>query len=90
MAKISWVLHMWFQEQYMLIHDALAEYILTQGDTEVKESDLTKHLAELTNQVNGAITKLEVQYDVSRYSSFNVGKVIGRKTYILYCYFSLS
>lgn len=49
----------------MLIHDAIAEYILTQGDTEVKECDLSKHLVDLTNQVNGAITQLEAQYSVS-------------------------
>jgi len=50
----------------MLIHDAIAEYILTQGDTEVKCSDLTKHLAELTNHVNGELSKLELQYHVSQ------------------------
>lgn len=50
----------------MLIHDAIAEYILTQGDTEVKELDLAKHLVDITKQINGEMTKLEVQYNVSR------------------------
>ncbi|WAR26899.1 PTPRG-like protein, partial [Mya arenaria] len=52
------------EEQYMLIHDAIAEWILTQGDPEIKESDLTKQLARLTRQVNGEIPPIDIQYNL--------------------------
>ncbi|XP_053378401.1 tyrosine-protein phosphatase 99A-like isoform X2 [Mercenaria mercenaria] len=52
------------EEQYMLIHDAIAEYILTQGDTEIKEHDISKYLTQVTHQVNGEMTSLDIQYNL--------------------------
>jgi hypothetical protein len=49
----------------MLIHDAIAEYILTQGDTEIRADDISKYLAQVTNQINGEMTSLDIQYNVS-------------------------
>lgn len=49
----------------MLIHDAIAEYILTQGDTEIKEHDISKYLNQITKQINGEMTSLDIQYNVS-------------------------
>ncbi|KAL4226612.1 Protein tyrosine phosphatase [Mactra antiquata] len=52
------------EEQYMLIHDAIAEYILTQGDTEIKEHDISKYLENVTKQTNGELTSLDIQYNL--------------------------
>ncbi|XP_060555238.1 tyrosine-protein phosphatase 99A-like isoform X5 [Ruditapes philippinarum] len=52
------------EEQYMLIHDAIAEYILTQGDTEIRADDISKYLSQVTNQINGEMTSLDIQYNL--------------------------
>ena len=54
------------QEQYMLIHDAIAEFILTKGETEIKDVDISKYVSDLTRQINGEITPLQIQYNVSK------------------------
>lgn len=53
------------EEQYMLIHDAIAEYILTQGDTEVKDYDIGRTIENLTHQIDGEPTPLDVQYTLA-------------------------
>lgn len=47
----------------MLIHDAIAEYILTNGDTEIKEHEISKYLEKVTKQCNGEMTPLDIQYN---------------------------
>ena len=49
----------------MLIHDVLAEYLLTQGDTEVKDYDIGNTIERLTHQIDGEPTPLDLQYTVS-------------------------
>ena len=53
-----------FQEQYMLIHDVIAEFLLTQGDTEVRDYDIGKCITTLTHQIDGEPTPLDIQYSV--------------------------
>ena len=55
----------------MLIHDAIAEYILTQGDTEIRGDDISKYLSQVTNQINGEMTSLDIQYNVSGWLNFH-------------------
>ncbi|XP_052213906.1 tyrosine-protein phosphatase 99A-like isoform X2 [Dreissena polymorpha] len=50
------------EEQYILIHEAIAEYILTGGDTEIKEGDLGRQLARLKQQINGEIPLIDIEY----------------------------
>ncbi|KAL3853318.1 hypothetical protein ACJMK2_016867 [Sinanodonta woodiana] len=41
------------EEQYMLVHDALVEYVITQGETEVRDQDISKYVANLTKVLDG-------------------------------------
>jgi hypothetical protein len=54
------------QEQYMLVHDALAEYIMGGGHTEFRDCNLSEYLRDLTEtgdeQTDTALTR---QYQVS-------------------------
>ena len=54
----------------MLIHDVVAEYLLTQGDTEVREYDIGRTIEALTHQVDGEPTPLSLQYYVSIHLKF--------------------
>ena len=49
----------------MLIHDVIAEFLLTQGDTEVKDYDIGRCISNLTHQIDGEPTPLDMQYSVS-------------------------
>jgi len=58
------------QEQYMLIHDALAEYILSH-DTEIKHGDLSAYIEKLTKVHDGEKdTPLDRQYRVGSSLSY--------------------
>ena len=48
----------------MLIHDVIAEFLLTQGDTEVRDYDIGKCITTLTHQIDGEPTPLDIQYSV--------------------------
>ena len=70
----------------MLIHDVLAEYLLTQGDTEVKDYDIGNTIERLTHQIDGEPTPLDLQYTVS---TTLINPIALRKAKIL-CNFGLS
>ena len=48
----------------MLIHDVVAEFLLTQGDTEVRDYDIGRRIETLTHQIDGEPTPLSLQYHV--------------------------
>ena len=64
---VNFIILLYIQEQYMLIHDAIAEYILTQGETEIRDADISKYVSDLTRQMNGEIAPITIQYNVSHY-----------------------
>ena len=53
------------QDQYIFIHDALLEFILSGGETEVKDTLLRQYLDDLCIPADNGITGLEKQYRVS-------------------------
>ena len=50
----------------MLIHDVVAEFLLTQGDTEVRDYNIGRRIEALTHQIDGEPTPLSLQYHVSK------------------------
>ena len=48
----------------MLIHDVVAEFLLTQGDTEVRDYDIGRRIETLIHQIDGEPTPLSLQYHV--------------------------
>ena len=58
------IVRLWVQDQYIFIHDALLEYILS-GDTEVKDSNLPRYVEDLQVEKDGEVL-LHKQYKVSQ------------------------
>ena len=52
------------QDQYIFIHDALLEYIQSGGDTEVKDSNISKYVEDLLQEDSDKVTFLEKQFKV--------------------------
>lgn len=48
----------------MLIHNALAEYILSSGNTEIREQNISPYLQNITKSEKEGETMLEKQYQV--------------------------
>ena len=53
------------QEQYMLIHDALVEYLLSH-DTEVRNGEINKYIQNLTKFDDNNSSQLQKQYEVCK------------------------
>ncbi|KAJ8301223.1 hypothetical protein KUTeg_020210, partial [Tegillarca granosa] len=71
------------EDQYMLIHDALVEYIISGGDTEVKKSDLSKFIDKLTEKEDGVEESLlDKQYKlVTSYTPKEADKSVALKNF---------
>ena len=62
--------HHSYQGQYIFTHDALLEYIQSDGDTEVKDTNISKYYEDLLQPctTNPTETLLERQFIVRFYS----------------------
>ena len=54
---------MFFQDQYIFIHDAILES-LTCGDTEIKAADLRRKLVKLKRKDDSGLSGLDLQFAV--------------------------
>ena len=53
------------QDQYSFIHDALVEFIRSGGDTEVKDTNVSHYIRQLTTADDSGCTMLHRQYEVT-------------------------